>query len=65
MRVSSLCDISLVLILLGHPQFSEEWSEVWRNYEDKEKKGSSCTNEACVSQNYMNIWHVYSEYINF
>ena len=23
----------------GHPQFSEEWSDdVWRNYEDKEKK---------------------------
>ena len=22
----------------GHPQFSEEWSDVWRNCEDKEKK---------------------------
>ena len=43
----------------GHPQFSEE--ELWR----QGKKESSYTNEACVSQNYMNIWYVYSEYINF
>ena len=22
----------------GHPQFSDEWSEAWRNYEGKEKR---------------------------